>query len=949
MDRKALAIRRKVLGEEHPDTAQSYYSLAVDLARIDKYAEAEMTYRKGLAIRRKVLGEEHLDTAQSYHSLGDVLNTQGKYPEANAFFRQALAIRLKILGEDHLGTAETYCALAHNSRERAVYAEAELFYRRALSIRQTALGDKHADTAECYRGVADCLAEQGKYAEAQPPYDRALAICRAVFGEEHLDTALSYNNLARNLSDRGMDAEAEPFYRQALAIRRRILGEEDWITARSYDNLALNLSDQEKYAEAEPLCRKALAIRQRILGEEHPDTARSYSNLGANLAELDKYAEAEMMDSKALAIRQKVLGENHPETADSYHNVAGNLARQGKYAAAEQLHRRALAIRQKVLGEDHPRSVLSHSRLAVTLEAQGKHAAAAASWAQAAQSFDVARLRSSTTGLGRASFAGADSPWPALAACQARLGQPHLAWQSLEAGLARGLLDDLSAHLAPELTLAERQRQQALTTTLDRLDRQVTAWFQAPQHTAAERDQFRELVRERQAAQAELAHLVAVQASRQVYDRKLIQKYLPADAAWIAWVDLEGQPNLADSNGEHWACVLRHEGDPVWVRLPGSGPRGAWTAEDDDLLGRFRQAIAGPRGQSREDYAALARQVAAQRLTPLQPALCATSSLPPVKHMLVCPAWAIAGVPVEALTDQYTISYMPSGTLFARFKEERRAKGPAGKGATLFALGDPAFRKRPSNQPEPPTNTAPYYLRLPGTRTEVQAIAGLFDQPLVLLGAAASAQRLTTLAQKDELRRFRYLLFATHGAVNDRVALQSALILASDPRPAGMGRTPADLPESDSQLTAAQMLQWKLDAELVTLSACQSGLGKQAGGEGYLGFAQALFLAGARSVVLSLWKVDDTATALLMTRFYQNLLGKRAGLKAAMPKAEALRGAKHWLRDLTATEVEALQAELRAGRLGTASAVKRDADVDAERPYAHPHYWAAFILIGDPQ
>ena len=95
------------------------------------------------------------------------------------------------------------------------------------------------------------------------------------------------------------------------------------------------------------------------------------------------------------------------------------------------------------------------------------------------------------------------------------------------------------------------------------------------------------------------------------------------------------------------------------------------------------------------------------------------------------------------------------------------------------------------------------------------------------------------------------------------------------------------------------MSTWKLNAELVTLSACRSGLGRQSGGEGYLGFSQAFFLAGSPSVVLSLWKVDDAATALLMTRFYQNLLGRRDGLDQPLPKAEALGEAKQWLRGLT--------------------------------------------------
>src|SRR5439155_26332231 len=129
-----------------------------------------------------------------------------------------------------------------------------------------------------------------------------------------------------------------------------------------------------------------------------------------------------------------------------------------------------------------------------------------------------------------------------------------------------------------------------------------------------------------------------------------------------------------------------------------------------------------------------------------------------------------------------------------------------------------------------------------------------------------------------------------------------------------------------------------LDAALVTCSACQTALGQLAGGEGYVGFSQVLFLAGARSLVLSLWKVDDNATALLMTRFYQNLLGKRDGLKQPLPKARALAEAKEWLRNLTATEVERLQDDLRAGRLGTVHTSQPAVDTAAERPYAHPHF-----------
>jgi CHAT domain-containing protein len=130
----------------------------------------------------------------------------------------------------------------------------------------------------------------------------------------------------------------------------------------------------------------------------------------------------------------------------------------------------------------------------------------------------------------------------------------------------------------------------------------------------------------------------------------------------------------------------------------------------------------------------------------------------------------------------------------------------------------------------------------------------------------------------------------------------------------------------------------------VVLSACETGLGRAAGGEGYLGFAQPLFARGARSLVLSLWKVDDDATALLMTRFYQNLLGKRAGLSAPLAKAEALAEAKRWLCGLGPEEAGmALSALPRGSIVRRAPAA---APSSSPRPYDEPKYWAGFILVG---
>jgi CHAT domain-containing protein len=250
------------------------------------------------------------------------------------------------------------------------------------------------------------------------------------------------------------------------------------------------------------------------------------------------------------------------------------------------------------------------------------------------------------------------------------------------------------------------------------------------------------------------------------------------------------------------------------------------------------------------------------------------------------------------------------------------------------------------------------WLRLPGTRIEAEALQRLFDSAGagsdLLLGPQASEQRLHELAQKGTLAKYRCIHLATHGEVDHTWPLRSAVLLARDQLPDPSKQLEAGLPVYDARLTAEEVLRtWNLNSELVTLSACQSGLGRYENGEGFVGFAQAFLLAGSRGVCLSLWPVDDAAAVLLMERFYANLLGKRAGLDGPLGKAQALAEAREWLRTLSAEEAARLSARLRGGlarakgRPALPAAPGPPAE-NRDRPFAHPYYWAAFVLIGDP-
>jgi CHAT domain-containing protein/Tfp pilus assembly protein PilF len=1047
--RKALAIFLKAAGPDDPDTVRCYDHLAAILSSEGKYAEAEVMHRKALAAHLKRLPPNHPNTGASYTNLGLNLNSQDRYAEAEAMHRKALAIFLKSRGPDHPDTAFGYTNLGSNLNFQGKYAEAESACRQAVIIFLKSRGPDHPDTAQGYSNLASNLNDQGKYAESEAITRKALAIRLKRLSPDHSLTARNYNDLSLSLKRQGKFVEAEAICRKALAIFLKAVGPEHPHTVALYGNLALLLNARGKHTEAETLARQALAIRLKAADPDNADTADSYGTLSTCLSAQGKHAEAEAMDRKALAINLKVRGPDHPITADDYDNLACSLDRQGKYIEAEPMHRKALVIRLKALGPDHPTTVLSHGNLGMCLDVQGRLDEAVEHWMSSAKSFETSRPAASAIALERFVTPGKD-PRPFLAIALARLGRHRDAWQAWESDLARGLLDDLSARQLRPLTTDERQRETDLIGQLQACDEQIGRLV--AESSPAQDDENRlDVLRQRQGTLR--GQLIAMEHELSTHYREFagtpatldeIRSALPADAALVSWVDVDpGDSPGRNRSAYHWACVVRRDGDPQWVPTPGTGPDRAWTREDDRRPDMLRDALRNNTPAWRD----LAEALAKQRLEPLRP------QLKGVTHLIVLPSPALAGVPIDALlaaqpadAPRPTISYTPSGTMFARLAQPR--PGPASL-SRLLALGDPAFPLSvPETTPLPPPDhgialmkVEPNGLadlsglkagdvllqyngtelktesdlkiisadagaksilvqfwrsgeirtatvasgelgvqyqsglkaaaavlaqhaaaealepltrgaaleRLPGTRREVEAIAALFpnDRVTTLLGEQATESAFQRLARNGDLKIYRYLHLATHGKTNPDVAMSSALFLAPD---LDRSADPTAL-DTDGQITAQQIVNtWDLDADLVVLSACESGLGRYAGGEGYLGFTQALLVKGARSVVLSQWEVPDSATSLLMDRFYTNLLGKRAGLDKPMLKAESLREAKDWLRVLDVTQAEAemkrlgLDTKSGSGR-GEKKGIK---SAGAVRPFEHPYYWAAFVLIGDP-
>jgi tetratricopeptide (TPR) repeat protein len=589
--------------------------------------------------RRLLQGNEARQAAEQEKHLAQ-LQEAGQFNEALKVAEALAALRAKAQGDDHWQAANARWAV-----------EA---LRRVL--RQGDPASQEFAGGFALQREADRAIAKGRYREAQPLREQVLALRRQVLGEDHPHTATAYHNLAFNVHGQGRYAEAAKGLAKALAIYRKALGEDHPNTATCYNYLALTLSAQRRYAEAAEGFAKALAIWRKTLGEDHPNTARSYNNMAANLTQQGRSGDAAAGFAKALAIRRKVLGEDHPDTATSYNNVAANLEAQGRYAEAAGCYAKALAIYRKALGEEHPETTNGYHGLASSLHAQGRYEEAESALTTAATHFGTIRLRLAPSGLERAAKTGDYSPLPLLAAVLARNGKPEAAWQRFEEGLARGTWDDLSARL--RRPPAEQVKQAEYIARLERLDHLLEKALTAKDASPQQDRQRKELLTQRRQAQDDFdafAHQLEQThgpAAGQVFARAEIQQFLPADAALLGWLDLPGAARAADPDGEHWAVLLRAAGAPVWLRLRGSGPDGAWADADTRLPAELRESLHAPRGA----WQPLAQRLRAQRLEPLAKVLAAGNGQPAVRHLIVLPSTALAGVPVEVFAEGYMVS-----------------------------------------------------------------------------------------------------------------------------------------------------------------------------------------------------------------------------------------------------------------------------------------------------
>ncbi|WP_013325063.1 tetratricopeptide repeat protein [Gloeothece verrucosa] len=371
--KQALELRKRLLGDNHPDVASSLNNLAGLYSSQGRYEEAEPLYKQALELRKRLLGDNHPDVASSLNNLAGLYSSQGRYEEAEPLYKQALELRKRLLGDNHPNVATSLNNLAGLYDSQGRYEEAEPLYKQALELSKRLLGDNHPDVATSLNNLAGLYSSQGRYEQAEPLYKQALELSKRLLGDNHPDVATSLNNLAALYDSQGRYEEAEPLYKQALELSKRLLGDNHPNVATSLNNLAALYDSQGRYEEAEPLYKQALELIKRLLGDNHPDVATSLNNLAALYDSQGRYEEAEPLYKQALELRKRLLGDNHPNVASSLNNLAGLYDSQGRYEEAEPLYKQALELSKRLLGDNHPNVATSLNNLAGLYSSQGRY------------------------------------------------------------------------------------------------------------------------------------------------------------------------------------------------------------------------------------------------------------------------------------------------------------------------------------------------------------------------------------------------------------------------------------------------------------------------------------------------------------------------------------------------------------------------------------------------
>ena len=924
LQEQVVAVLSRTFPEDHPDLQRARGNLASMIRELGDLAAARALEEQVLAVLSRTLPDDDSDLQLARMNLAITIKELGDLAGARALQEQVLAMQTRALPDDHPDLQRTRDNLSLTIRELGDLTAARALQEQVLAVFSRTLPDDHPDLQRARINLAGTLRELGDLATARALGELVLAALSRTFPEGHPDLQRARGELAATIKGLGDIAGARVLEELVLADFSRTLPDDhpDLQTAR--ENLSVTLYEQGDLAEARVLEEQVLAVRTRTLPDNHPDLQVTRGNLAATTRELGDHDAARALFEQQLASLSCTLPDDHPNLQRARANLAVTIAHQiagreaGEVTEAGELGRKELDRLIRAFARGLCRSVATAIADSSSREAEER---------VFASQDDLGRALSLAAGMG---VIANDPGWEReafIASETARSAALASARIAREAHADAGYGEMCSRLREASAELAGLAQAGAGVAELDRARAEVDR---------ADRD----LVRRAAGLSGGVTHLLEP-------DFEALASTVKADEALVAYRSYEretieaGKP-ARDSVQSLCAYVVRSDERLERVELGSidaiEGAVERWREALGTSAGRGIAALAAAKG----DEAVAGAELRGLVLDPLR------ETLAGVERVIVVLDDALHAVPLDALPSDERWregGHVPAGDLMgACLRIEVRSsllellveEPPLDGSPRLLALGGPDFGPLDGNDPD--LQPAPRAARaaeasgvlrgsvwekgfaeLSGTREEVLGIAQHFEECFgeqaerqVLLRERATRESLFELAPQT-----RFLHVATHGwfapasirSLEDprpidwlsgfghrtgspehlhgmNPMLLCGLALAGANSPAGpTGRIPGVV--TAQELAALDLMS----CELAVLSACDTNVGVCRAGQGVASLQMALRMAGARSVITSLWKVPDDATRELMVDFYRRIWLEKE------PKWQALWEAKMALRE----------------------------------------------------
>ncbi|MDX2303277.1 MAG: CHAT domain-containing tetratricopeptide repeat protein [Microscillaceae bacterium] len=934
--KKTLDLIEPIKGEKNSTAASAFYGMAVIAFYKGIFESALKNLYKSKEIQVSLFGESHPEVAKIYSVLGAIYGTTGDFKKALENHLIALKIQKGITGESEISVIQYHINLGVVYFSLGDYNTATEYYLKALDLGKTLLGDKHPLIANNYGNLGVVYNATGDYYLALDYFQRALNIYLATVRERHTDVANLYLNISLAYQNLKKLTEASEFSLKAIDIQKNITGElHPWI-AGAYLNLGKIYVELQEYKTAEEYFNKAITIQKKITGETHPTISGAYEGLGI-IAYLNQDTEIALKNlEESLRINLKLGGEKFINVSTNYFNIANVYYSTKMYDKSLDYHQKSIDIllttQKQYLQESIQNEKLTKKLLYLLNPLQNKAQVLLEKYKSQSkdplllqQSLDTYELcdwvmntlkREASQEIDKLELQkkAPNIYLPAMEVCQ-NLNQPTKSFYFSEKSKSTILAGSMSELKAKELAgIPDSLRQIEYKLKVDIAYNQQKI-FEKPDSTQliAYQNNLFKFNRELEALinqfEKNYPRYYDLKYRVKVSSVEDIQKALKPQQALISYT-------LGDS------VLFMHYIDKKSFQVS----KVDWKNPQELLLGFMRQIYNNDAPQYSN-----AAQALFQKLFPMEiPAN--------INHLIIIPDVKLAHIPFDALISEnpvnpvwselaylikkYQISYAYSATLFYNDITSSRTSKPAQKDwiafAPVFDVSNTGGLTLQSEELLQELDSLrdfenERYLKgkhiepLPNTETEVKDIFNLFNQKKKKAKVFIRQDAQEEIVKSGELSDYRYIHFATHGFVRKDRPEISGIILFQD-----------STSQEDGFLYASEIYNLELKADLVCLSACETGLGKKIEGEGILGLSRALLYAGAKNMLVSFWNVNDASTAEMMTHFYESLLTQKE---------------KNYSLALQIAKLKLIS--------------EKDKKVNNIKSYSHPQVWSGFVLVGN--